>query len=128
MNAVPEPEKEPHWTRSLLTAGKRTWRYEKRFGLRMIGWALTMAGSMYLLKNDLVTTSPYNWIIACVPLVMAGFPLHAYYQFFTSADEMVRKIQIESVVIGFLVGLLYTIARQPLEAAGLEPASAGDPP
>lgn len=119
------PDKNPHSFHSWLTAGKRTWPYEKRFVWSILGWALFFSGCMYVLRNDLVS-NPYNWIVAILPLLVGIAPVRAYLVFMQQADEMIRKIQIEALVASFTVGLCYGIARTLFEAAGMAPASAGD--
>lgn len=119
------PEKDPHWLHNWLTAGKRTWPYEKQFGWSILGWALVLSVCMYALRNNLVT-SPVSWVVALLPMLVAIAPLRAYFVFMQHADELIRKIQIEAIVASFTVGLGYGIARTLFEAAGMETASAGD--
>jgi hypothetical protein len=125
MNATPEPNDDPLWCNSLLSSGKRTWQYEKRFALWMLAWAVVVGICMYLLRHDLVA-SPYNWFVASIPLILIVLPLRAYYIFYRHADELIRKIQMEAVAVGFFVGVTYAMAHRLLEAAGLQPASAAD--
>jgi len=124
MTSVDNPKEEAHGL-SFLRSDKRTWVYEKRFLFWVLTWGIVTACCKYLIKNEFVV-EPLNWAVALLPVFFALIPLRAYYRFFTHADEMLRKMQVESICISFVVGLFYTIANLMLEDVGLTAADARD--
>ncbi len=113
------PENAPHWLPAWLTSGKRTWPLERRFGWLMVLWALVLGLCMFTLDRDLVA-APYSWVIAAIPLLVAIAPVRAYTVFMRNADEMIRRIQIEAVLISFSVTLAYGVARTTFSSVGLD--------
>lgn len=116
MNPANEPDSKSHW---FYSSGKRARPYERQIVIYTFLWALSFLVCMYSLENELVV-KPYSWVVALIPLVTFIAPLRAYSMFLMCADELVRKIQLESIVVSFAVGWLYVIGRTTLEATGME--------
>ncbi len=91
---------------------------QKRFVLWMFLWAITLVAAAWLLKGEYLQ-APFSWLIAGVPSVLGLIGLSAYLRFLREADELVQKIELEGLAIGFGVGVLFIIGYQLLELVGL---------
>jgi hypothetical protein len=96
---------------------------QKQFMYWMVIWALTLLASSWLLKGDYLS-SPFSWLIAIFPTVLGLGGLFAYIRFIRDADELIQKIELEGLAIGFGVGVLFVIGYPLLEQAGLPAISA----
>jgi len=89
-------------------------------------WALTLSGvSVYLeTHSDLRGTGA--WLLAGLPFVLSVGALLSYLRFLRNADELLRKIQVEGLAIGFGAGIVFTLGYQVLERVGAPEMSAND--
>jgi hypothetical protein len=70
------------------------------------------------LKADYAFSTPVAWFIAFVPSVFGIGAVLAYMKFLCMADELMQKIQLEGLAVGFGVGLIFGLGYQVVEKAG----------
>ena len=102
-----------------LHAGKRTLKYERRFAAWAFLWAVTLLTCGYLIKNEIVP-EVWVWPLALLPSIVAIFPIVSYYRFVMRADELIRKIQLESICLSFAFTMFFIFASMSFRLAGLE--------
>ena len=88
-------------------------------------WALTFVVASWVLKNHREAVGVGGWALALLPNIFAIGAMLAYLKFLRNADELLRRIQLEGLAIGFGTGIIFAIGYQLLERAGA-PALAVD--
>lgn len=105
------------------TAADRKNRY--RFLVWTMVWAVSFIAADWGLENYDVAGSTATFI-ALIPTVIACATLWAYLRFLRETDELVRRIQLEGVALGFGAGIIFLLALVSLEDAGFTKLDAGD--
>lgn len=93
-------------------------RNENRFAGWLFAWAVSYVAASWTLKADFDLASPLIWSLVVAPNVIAIVAVFAYLRFLRMADELLRKIQLEGLALGFAAGVLVTAGYQLAEAAG----------
>ena len=93
-------------------------RNQYRFSAWLLAWAVSYVAASWTLKADFDLASPLIWSLVAVPNVIAIVAVFAYLRFLRMADELLRKIQLEGLALGFAAGVLVTTGYQLAEAAG----------
>ena len=97
------------WKRCTLTPRDR------RNQLRTVSWLFAWTVSWVIANAALKNGWANDWIpaplFAVVPTILGIVMLFAYWRFLREADELQRKIQLESLAVGFGAGVVggYTI-------------------
>lgn len=93
-----------------------------RFNAWALIWALVFVGTVFALKSSWALDLPSVRIaIACAPIIVAIRALLAYRTFLGVADELLRKIHLESIGLGFAVGFILATGWPILEKVGAPP-------
>jgi len=95
-----------------------------RYNALMLAWALTWCASLLTLASGRIESPVLRALVAAVPVAVMVAALAAYLHFLRHADELLRKIQVEGLGLGFAVGLIVATSWRLLERAG---AGAIDP-
>lgn len=93
-------------------------RNQYRFSAWLLAWAVSYVAASWTLKADFDLASPLIWSLVAAPNVIAIVAVFAYLRFLRMADELLRKIQLEGLALGFAAGVLVTTGYQLAEAAG----------
>jgi len=93
-------------------------RNSMRFTLWLVAWALTYVGAHWTLKSDMVLSTPLIWLLAVTPIVIMIIAVFSYMHFLSNADELLQKIQLQGLAMGFGAGVVFVTGYQLLEAAG----------
>ena len=93
-------------------------RNEYRVSAWILAWAVSYVAASWTLKADLDLATPLIWILVAVPNLIGVVAVFAYLRFLRMADELLRKIQLEGLALGFAAGVLVTPGYQLVEAAG----------
>lgn len=120
-------EKQTTWWEHLKShSGTET---DRRNQYRLLGWTLAWAvvfvGASFLLRSD-EPRGGWSWVIATIPIVLALGPGAAYLRFLRGADELMRRIQMESLAFGFGAGVVFAFGWQLLQRAGAPAVDVGD--
>ncbi|MGH9521793.1 MAG: hypothetical protein ACRD3E_04600 [Terriglobales bacterium] len=106
----------------LLTRCMGTER-DRRNRAAHLRWTIIMSASWvtsaFVLKVGLGGGAALKWAIAAVPIALLVPTLLAYLRFVREADELVRKIEMEGVALGFSTGTVLGISYIALAGAGL---------
>ncbi len=106
----------------LLCAGSGTAadrRNQLRFVAWLAGWAVAFVGVNWILQANPEFRGAGAWALALLPNVFSIAALFAYLHFLRSADELIRRIQLEGLAIGFGAAVIFMIGYPPLERIGL---------
>lgn len=101
-------------------------RNQNRFLAWTFAWAVTFVAASLTLKADLELASPVNWVLAVVPTVVSIGAVFAYLRFLRMADELLRKIQLGGLAMGFAAGVVVTAGYPLFEAVGARQLQADD--
>ncbi|NNF67148.1 MAG: hypothetical protein HKM98_06535 [Gammaproteobacteria bacterium] len=101
-------------------------RNQLRFTAWVFFWGVSFVVATKLLKSDTVIATPLTWLIILIPTVLGLAALLSYLKFLRNTDEMLRKIQMEGLAIGFAVGVLGSWSYSLLETVGAPKISAVD--
>lgn len=91
-----------------------------------LAWALTLSGVTVYLETHPDFRGAGAWILAALPFTLSIAALLSYLRFLRMADELLRKIQVEGLAIGFGAGIVVTLGYRVLELAGAPAMSAND--
>lgn len=104
---------------------------DRRNQLATLRWSILLAagvvGSAWLFKAGLGLSQALKWTIAACMLALLIPWLLSYLRFVREADELVRKIQLEGLAVGFWAGFAFGVLYSVLMQAGLprlDPAGA----
>jgi uncharacterized protein YacL len=96
---------------------------DRRNKLASIGWSILLMASMVsaalLLKTGIASTPALRALIVAVPIVLIVPWLLANLRFLRETDELVRKVHMEGMAIGFWTAFAVGVGYVILEGAGL---------
>ena len=84
-----------------------------------VAFSVSLVASTVLLRAGVAGSAPLKWAIAVLPIALWVCWLSAYMRFLREADELVRRIHLEAIVVGFWTGTGFGIGYPLLEHAGL---------
>ena len=87
-------------------------------------WALLMVAAAWTL-NFLAMPEAVQWVVALAPTLIALVVLQTYLRFLRMTDEMMRRIHLQGLAIGFGTGYIFTIGYLFAEGAGAPPLNLG---
>ncbi len=91
-----------------------------------LAWAIAFVGASWFLRSDPAISAGAAWIVAVAPNLLALGVVVVYLRFLRNADELVRRIQLEGLAVGFGVGVVLSMGYQLLERAGAPELSFSD--
>jgi hypothetical protein len=95
----------------------------RRFNLWLLAASLTYVGATAAIRWREAVPGPLPWILVALAWVLAVQSVRCYLAFLRGADELLRRIQIEALALGFgagaVVSLLYPLVAS-LGAPALE--------
>lgn len=93
-------------------------RRQRRFAMLTLLWAMSFLAATWIFRSDLELAPAVGWLVAIVPIVLAGVALRSYLHFLRNADELIRRIQLEALGIAVAAALVWAIGYPLLEMAG----------
>lgn len=115
------------WQALRASCGTRKDRQNQyRFVAWMAAWGVSFVGGIWLLENLAGMHRALVWSIALLPNLFAIAALFAYLRFLREADELVRRIQLEGLAVGFGVGAIYAMGYFLFERIGAPILGADD--
>lgn len=84
---------------------------QRRFTGWCLAWALSFVGATWLLTNETVAAAPLTWLVALFPTFLGLLLLRSYVRFFRLVDELVQKVQLETLAFGFGAGFAWAVGR-----------------
>lgn len=107
-----------------LTANDR--RNVMRYNAWLLGWMVLWAGALLLVAKAGLS-GPAAWALAALTVVPGVVGVRAYIRFLREADELLRKIQLESLAVAFGVGVLFMMSWRLFERLGAPKLDLNDP-
>jgi hypothetical protein len=89
----------------------------RRVNLALAIWAVVFLGSTALLRFGAVEGAA-AWLVALAPATMAVVSIRHYVRFLRAADELLQRVQLEGLAIGFGAGFVFMTSWRLLERAG----------
>ncbi len=108
--------------RSESKQGSRYQSKERKLSMNYVFWCLLWAIAItisdYTVERELIPDFMV-WPVVLLPIVLTPLVFYQYYRFYIGIDEMTRKIQADSFVIGFALGMFVLIAFMSLANIGV---------
>ena len=86
------------------------------------GWclvtALTFIAATILIGEGFIEPGPLAWAITATAIFFSAMAVRAYVVFMRHADELLRKIQLEGLALGFGAGVIFMLGYRLLERLG----------
>jgi hypothetical protein len=101
---------------SLMTATDR--HNYSIFTAWFVGWAVTFLACTIVVDGGVVPAGAASWLVAMAPNILAIATVLAYVRFLRDSDELMGRIQLEGLALGFGVGLFFAMGYRLLERAG----------
>jgi hypothetical protein len=93
-------------------------RNSRHFTLWCLAWAIAYVGAHWALKADLELATALVWLLVSTPILLMIAAVFSYMHFLRNADELLQKIQVQGLAMGFGAGVVFVTGYQLLEAAG----------
>ncbi|HEU5161666.1 MAG TPA: hypothetical protein VFV54_00840, partial [Thermoanaerobaculia bacterium] len=103
-----------------------SWRQIRTFNWWAISAALLFVATTLLLDGGIIA-GPLAWALAAATVIVALFAVRAYRAFLHGADELLRKIQLEGLALGFGAGVVFMLGYRLLERLGAPKLDVNDP-
>lgn len=97
------------------------------FNAWMLGAALFFAAVTILLSGEWIPHVPLAWLFPLVGAVLGVSALRAYVVFLRNADELLRKIHLDALALGFGAGLVFMPVYRLCERLGAPKLDSVDP-
>jgi hypothetical protein len=107
---------EPGCATGLYTA--RDLRHQIRFLLWMAATAAGYIGATAAQRHGASIPMPLRWGIVGLACLLALQAIRSYLAFLRTADELLRRIQMEALALGFGVGAAFSVLYPLLEGLG----------
>ena len=117
----------------MIDSGEKTWcERDRQNQIRMLVWCFAWMAAVLtaslLLRSELVPSGAMALTVALVPSALGVATVWNFKKFLNEADELLRKIQLEALALGFAGGIVVAMGYRLLERAGAPPADVGDMP
>ncbi len=90
-------------------------------------WALSFVAATFLLVDEIVARAPLTWLVALVPTALGLQTVRSYVRFLRAADELLRKVHLEGLALGFGAGVIFVMGYGLLEHIGAPALDITDP-
>ena len=93
----------------------------------LLFWVITYVAAGLLIRTTPLPDGWPSYLVALVPIGVSVVAVMAYIRFILRADELLRKMQLEALAIGFGGGFVATFALDLAEKVGLGPFNIATP-
>lgn len=90
----------------------------RTFNILSLSAMATWAVTTILIGKGYVDRGPLAWILVAAAVVLMLLMVRSYMHFLRHADELLRKIQIEGLALGFGAGVIFMLAWRLFERMG----------
>jgi hypothetical protein len=84
----------------------------------LFAWAISFLASTAALTSDHGFSTQVAWTMAAAPNLFSVLAILAYLRFLRMADELMQKIQLDGLAIGFGTSVVFVMGYQLFEHAG----------
>lgn len=105
---------------------ERDRKNQLQFLVWCFAWMAAVIAASILLRDHMVPAGGASLFVASAPTALGVAAIWTYKRFLSEADELLRKIQLEALALGFAGGMVGALGYRLLERAGAPPADIGD--
>lgn len=105
----------------------RDTRALRTFTIWCLASAVMFVGVTFLIKKDVVPNGPLAWGLAIANFIVAFLAARSYLVFLRGADELLRRIQLEGLALGFGAGAVFMLSYRIFERLGAPKLDSADP-
>jgi hypothetical protein len=127
MNDSPAVDKMTLWNRCSSGMTPRDRRNIRHFNAWALSWAAAFVAATLGLGLAAGSLGDLAWLAALLPTAVGVVALLAYVRFLRQADELLRRVSMEGLALGFGVGWLFMTGWRLLERAGAPGLDIDDP-
>jgi hypothetical protein len=98
----------------------------RRFNVACLAWAIMFAGGT-LAIGRFGLTGVTGWAIAVATLLLGAVSMRLYVRFLREADELLRKIHVEALALGFGSAIVFMLFWRQCERLGAPKLDVVDP-
>ncbi len=113
------------WAGCGYTATDR--RNLRRFNLWTFAWVAGWLATILLIRVRGLAAGPVAYALVLATVLLGLQTVRAYLRFLRQADELLRKIQLEALALGFGAGAVFMVAYRLCELLGAPRLNAADP-
>src|SRR5262245_25727954 len=84
----------------------------------LIATMVVFATTTILLRVGVLGRGPVAWTLAAVMTILALLTIRAFMAFLRQADELLRRIQLEALALGFGAGWMFMLCYRVFERLG----------
>ena len=106
---------------------ERDARSIQRFSVWAMASALLFATATILIGEQFIPRGPLAWVLTAASVFCAAGAVRAYARFLQTADELLRKIHVEGLALGFGAGVIFMLSYRLLERLGAMKLDVNDP-
>lgn len=99
----------------------------QRFIAAVLGWSVAFAVATFLLRYNRDSLGVLAYAVAVIPTLLGMVAISAYVKFVRDADELVRRVHLEALAVGFGVGMLFMMGYRLFERVGAPKLDMNDP-
>lgn len=97
-----------------------------RFNFWVIVWMVVFLAATVAVAEEWIS-GPAAVVLASAPIALSLAAAWCYLRFLRQADELLRKIHLEALALGFGAGAVLMLGYRLLERVGAPPMDSGDP-
>jgi len=113
------------WAGCGYTATDR--RNLRRFNAWTFVWMAIWLAATWLFRGEAVTAGPLAWALVLITVLLGLQVMRSYVHFLRQADELLGKIQMEALALGFGAGMVFMVAYRLCERLGAPRLDSSDP-
>src|ERR1051325_3808795 len=102
-------------------------RNMRSFNVWMISAMLLFSATTILLGERFLIGGPLAWLLIAATMTLLTGAVFAYIRFLRESDELLRKINMESLALAFGIGLVFMIGWRLAERVGAPHLDVDDP-
>ncbi len=117
---------------SLEVSGNDAYTPRDALNIRIFSvWTMAAAAcfitATILIGERIIDRSALAWSLVAVTIVLALLAVRSYLIFLRAADELLRRIQLEGLALGFGAGAVFMLCYRLLERLGAPKLDSNDP-
>ncbi|MEZ5317829.1 MAG: hypothetical protein R2752_10550 [Vicinamibacterales bacterium] len=105
---------------------ERDRRNSRRANWRLLAWTSTFVAASFGLRGGVIPEGGWAYLIIAASTALGVWALMGYVRFIREADELLRKIQLEALGVGFGAAMLGSFTLALVERASGWSFDAGD--
>lgn len=105
----------------------RDTRNMRIFNIWALAAGVTFVAATILIVKDIVPRGPLAWGLATANFIVVFLAVRAYMVFLRGADELLRRIQLEGLALGFGAGAVFMLSYRIFERLGAPKLDSADP-